>query len=116
MWFPLKNLYFAYDYSHLGIIITLIREIFHYSATCNNYAVILYHVFTLLLKSVLNFLVPSYIISCYNCGHGTDLRGCPQAPLSIEGMRSLYQLTCSQYPFRVSDSIHRDKFMGFQMG
>ncbi|OVA20413.1 Peptidase S28 [Macleaya cordata] len=29
--------------------------------------------------------MPSYIISCHNCGHGTDLRGCPQAPLSLEG-------------------------------
>ncbi|KAK9164386.1 hypothetical protein Syun_005288 [Stephania yunnanensis] len=29
--------------------------------------------------------MPSYIISCHNCGHGTDLRGCPQSPLSLEG-------------------------------
>ncbi|KAK9285099.1 hypothetical protein L1049_024284 [Liquidambar formosana] len=29
--------------------------------------------------------MPSYIISCHNCGHGTDMRGCPQAPLSLEG-------------------------------
>ncbi|OWM66423.1 hypothetical protein CDL15_Pgr013640 [Punica granatum] len=29
--------------------------------------------------------MPSYIISCYNCGHGTDMRGCPQSPLSLEG-------------------------------
>ncbi|XVE87394.1 hypothetical protein DITRI_Ditri18aG0114000 [Diplodiscus trichospermus] len=29
--------------------------------------------------------MPSYIITCHNCGHGTDLRGCPQSPLSIEG-------------------------------
>ncbi|KAK7820217.1 putative serine protease eda2 [Quercus suber] len=29
--------------------------------------------------------MPSYTISCHNCGHGTDLRGCPQAPLNIEG-------------------------------
>ncbi|GAB4847507.1 Probable serine protease eda2 [Ancistrocladus abbreviatus] len=29
--------------------------------------------------------MPSYIISCHNCGHGTDLRGCPQAPLNREG-------------------------------
>ncbi|KAF5753028.1 serine protease EDA2 isoform X1 [Tripterygium wilfordii] len=29
--------------------------------------------------------MPSYIISCHNCGHGTDLRGCPQSPLSPEG-------------------------------
>nr|XP_028949921.1 probable serine protease EDA2 isoform X2 [Malus domestica] len=24
--------------------------------------------------------MPSYVISCHNCGHGTDLRGCPQFP------------------------------------
>lgn len=30
--------------------------------------------------------VPSYIISCHNCGHGTDMRGCPQSPLVPEGM------------------------------
>ncbi|KAL3527182.1 hypothetical protein ACH5RR_011838 [Cinchona calisaya] len=29
--------------------------------------------------------MPSYIISCHNCGHGTDMRGCPQSPLVIEG-------------------------------
>ncbi|KAI7736616.1 hypothetical protein M8C21_025701 [Ambrosia artemisiifolia] len=29
--------------------------------------------------------VPSYIITCENCGHGTDLRGCPQSPLVPEG-------------------------------
>lgn len=29
--------------------------------------------------------MPSYIISCHNCGHGTDMRGCPQAPLNLEG-------------------------------
>lgn len=29
--------------------------------------------------------MPSYLISCHNCGHGTDLRGCPQSPLNPEG-------------------------------
>lgn len=29
--------------------------------------------------------MPSYIISCHNCGHGTDMRGCPQSPLNLEG-------------------------------
>ncbi|XP_057968049.1 probable serine protease EDA2 [Malania oleifera] len=29
--------------------------------------------------------LPSYMISCHNCGHGTDLRGCPQIPLNLEG-------------------------------
>jgi hypothetical protein len=29
--------------------------------------------------------MPSYIIKCRNCGHGTDLRGCPQLPFRIEG-------------------------------
>ncbi|XP_009780122.1 probable serine protease EDA2 isoform X3 [Nicotiana sylvestris] len=29
--------------------------------------------------------MPSYIVSCHNCGHGTDLRGCPQSPLVPEG-------------------------------
>ncbi|MFS8010424.1 hypothetical protein Hanom_Chr14g01296921 [Helianthus anomalus] len=29
--------------------------------------------------------VPSYIITCENYGHGTDLRGCPQSPLVPEG-------------------------------
>ncbi|PWA47401.1 serine carboxypeptidase S28 family protein [Artemisia annua] len=27
----------------------------------------------------------SYITSCDNCGHGTDLRGSPQSPLFLEG-------------------------------
>jgi len=29
--------------------------------------------------------MPSYLIKCRNCGHGTDLRGCPQSPFRIEG-------------------------------
>ncbi|CAA2963961.1 probable serine protease EDA2 isoform X1 [Olea europaea var. sylvestris] len=29
--------------------------------------------------------MPSYLISCHNCGHGTDMRGCPQSPLVPEG-------------------------------
>lgn len=29
--------------------------------------------------------LPSYLIKCNNCGHCTDLRGCPQSPLVIEG-------------------------------
>ncbi|CAN6463715.1 unnamed protein product [Victoria cruziana] len=29
--------------------------------------------------------LPSYIITCHNCGHGSDMRGCPQSPLNIEG-------------------------------
>ncbi|KAJ8764228.1 hypothetical protein K2173_005968 [Erythroxylum novogranatense] len=29
--------------------------------------------------------MPSYLISCHNCGHGTDLRGCPQSPFNLEG-------------------------------
>ncbi|PHT83145.1 putative serine protease EDA2 [Capsicum annuum] len=29
--------------------------------------------------------LPSYITSCHNCGHGADLRGCPQSPLVPEG-------------------------------
>ncbi|KAH7282850.1 hypothetical protein KP509_35G050000 [Ceratopteris richardii] len=31
---------------------------------------------------------PSWLIACHNCGHGTDLRGCPQSPLQIEGNAS----------------------------
>ncbi|ERN16345.1 probable serine protease EDA2 isoform X2 [Amborella trichopoda] len=29
--------------------------------------------------------MPSCIISCHNCGHGSDMRGCPQSPLNLEG-------------------------------
>ncbi|RYR10761.1 hypothetical protein Ahy_B05g079241 isoform C [Arachis hypogaea] len=29
--------------------------------------------------------MPSYTITCSNCGHGTDMRGCPQSPFNIEG-------------------------------
>ncbi|KAG6518810.1 hypothetical protein ZIOFF_022291 [Zingiber officinale] len=29
--------------------------------------------------------LPSYLIKCHNCGHGSDFRGCPQSPLNIEG-------------------------------
>ncbi|KAJ8771154.1 hypothetical protein K2173_023479 [Erythroxylum novogranatense] len=34
--------------------------------------------------------MPSYLISCHNCGHGTDLRGCPQSPLNLEGIHCLF--------------------------
>ncbi|KAJ9540830.1 hypothetical protein OSB04_027336 [Centaurea solstitialis] len=36
-------------------------------------------------KQVSSPYMPSYIITCHNCGHGTDLRGCPQSPLVPEG-------------------------------
>ncbi|CAH1413645.1 unnamed protein product [Lactuca virosa] len=29
--------------------------------------------------------MPAYIVTCHNCGHGSDLRGCPQSPLVLEG-------------------------------
>ncbi|CAA0839214.1 Serine carboxypeptidase S28 family protein [Striga hermonthica] len=29
--------------------------------------------------------MPSYIMTCHNCGHGADIRGCPQSPLAPEG-------------------------------
>ncbi|KAH6765398.1 Serine carboxypeptidase S28 family protein [Perilla frutescens var. hirtella] len=29
--------------------------------------------------------MPSYIVNCHNCGHGSDMRGCPQSPLIPEG-------------------------------
>lgn len=29
--------------------------------------------------------MPSYIVTCENCGHGCDMRGCPQSSLSLEG-------------------------------
>lgn len=42
--------------------------------------------------------MPSYTISCHNCGHGTDLRGCPQSPLVFEGDAS----NCSS-----PDAVHK---------
>ncbi|CAI9272301.1 unnamed protein product [Lactuca saligna] len=36
-------------------------------------------------KQVSSESMPSYIISCHNCGHGSDLRGCPQFPSPPEG-------------------------------
>ncbi|KAI3519183.1 hypothetical protein L1887_08210 [Cichorium endivia] len=36
-------------------------------------------------KQVSSTSMPSYIITCNNCGHGTDLRGCPQSPSPPEG-------------------------------
>lgn len=29
--------------------------------------------------------MPSYLISCHNCGHCSDMSGCPQAPSNLEG-------------------------------
>ncbi|KAG0579592.1 hypothetical protein KC19_4G109100 [Ceratodon purpureus] len=28
---------------------------------------------------------PAIIMTCHNCGHGSDLRGCPQSPFQIQG-------------------------------
>ncbi|XP_071702207.1 probable serine protease EDA2 [Rutidosis leptorrhynchoides] len=36
-------------------------------------------------KQVSSPNMPSYIVNCKNCGHGSDLRGCPQSPLVPEG-------------------------------
>ncbi|VFQ75489.1 unnamed protein product [Cuscuta campestris] len=36
--------------------------------------------------------MPSYIITCHNCGHGTDMRGCPQSPLVPEA----HTMQCSK--------------------
>ncbi|CAN1226030.1 Probable serine protease EDA2 [Linum perenne] len=36
-------------------------------------------------KQISSSTMPSYLITCHNCGHGTDMRGCPQSPLRIEG-------------------------------
>ncbi|KAI3519181.1 hypothetical protein L1887_08208 [Cichorium endivia] len=36
-------------------------------------------------KQVSSPSMPSYIMTCHNCGHGTDLRGCPQSPSPLEG-------------------------------
>lgn len=33
---------------------------------------------------------PAIIITCHNCGHGVDLRGCPQSPHQIEGTISIH--------------------------
>lgn len=43
----------------------------------------------------LTFSVPSYIVTCHNCGHGSDLRGCPQSPLVPEGR--LFYDQCALY-------------------
>ncbi|CAK8539978.1 unnamed protein product [Lathyrus sativus] len=36
-------------------------------------------------KQISSPQMPSYTITCHNCGHGTDMRGCPQSPFNIEG-------------------------------
>ncbi|KAL9245658.1 hypothetical protein vseg_019283 [Gypsophila vaccaria] len=36
-------------------------------------------------KQISSTGMPSYLITCHNCGHGTDMRGCPQSPVSAEG-------------------------------
>ncbi|XP_076916489.1 putative serine protease EDA2 [Bidens hawaiensis] len=36
-------------------------------------------------KQVSSPSMPSYLITCDNCGHGSDLRGCPQSPSNPEG-------------------------------
>ncbi|XP_076929722.1 putative serine protease EDA2 [Bidens hawaiensis] len=36
-------------------------------------------------KQVSSSDMPAYIVTCNNCGHGSDLRGCPQSPLVPEG-------------------------------
>ncbi|KAH9609071.1 hypothetical protein KSS87_021831 [Heliosperma pusillum] len=36
-------------------------------------------------KQISSSDTPSYLLTCQNCGHCVDFRGCPQSPLSIEG-------------------------------
>eukprot|EP00250_Pteridium_aquilinum_P005575 c15647_g1_i1 orf=140-1612(+) len=36
-------------------------------------------------KQISSLGEPTWLITCHNCGHGSDLRGCPQSPLQLEG-------------------------------
>ncbi|XP_057419365.1 probable serine protease EDA2 [Lotus japonicus] len=42
--------------------------------------------------------LPSYTITCDNCGHCVDIRGCPQSPLALEGSEK----NCSS-----PDAVHK---------
>ncbi|PWA60336.1 peptidase S28, Alpha/Beta hydrolase fold protein [Artemisia annua] len=54
--------------------------------------------------------MPAYIVTCHNCGHGTDLRGCPQSPLVPEGNSK----NCSD-PDAVNKSIYDDRSRSMQL-
>ncbi|MFS8010433.1 hypothetical protein Hanom_Chr14g01297011 [Helianthus anomalus] len=51
--------------------------------------------------------VPSYIITCENYGHGTDLRGCPQSPLVPEGryILDIEVIICINFNFILTRGI-----------
>ncbi|KAH9625981.1 hypothetical protein KSS87_008660, partial [Heliosperma pusillum] len=46
--------------------------------------------------------MPSYLITCHNCGHCSDVRGCPQSPVSIAVIRDRWSTRQPNFHARCS--------------
>ncbi|RDX85567.1 putative serine protease EDA2, partial [Mucuna pruriens] len=55
--------------------------------------------------------LPSYIVTCYNCGHCSDYRGCPQAPFVIEGNEKNCTSPDAVHKVRQQISDHMDLWL-----
>ncbi|RZB60869.1 probable serine protease EDA2 [Glycine soja] len=55
--------------------------------------------------------MPSYIVKCYNCGHCSDYRGCPQFPFSIEGNEKNCTSPDAVHKVRQKISEHMDLWL-----
>ncbi|TKY55875.1 serine protease EDA2 [Spatholobus suberectus] len=55
--------------------------------------------------------MPSYTITCYNCAHCTDFRGCPQAPLVLEGNEKNCTSPDAVHKIRQKISEHMDLWL-----
>ncbi|KAE9606656.1 putative peptidase S28 [Lupinus albus] len=55
--------------------------------------------------------LPSYTITCHNCGHGVDIRGCPQDPFNLEGDEKKCNLPDAVHKVRQKIIEHMDLWL-----
>ncbi|CAJ1942415.1 unnamed protein product [Sphenostylis stenocarpa] len=55
--------------------------------------------------------MPSYVVTCYNCGHCSDYRGCPQSPFAIEGNEKNCTSPDAVHKVRLKISDHMDLWL-----
>ncbi|CAL0331901.1 unnamed protein product [Lupinus luteus] len=55
--------------------------------------------------------LPSYTITCHNCGHGVDIRGCPQDPFNLEGDEKKCTIPDAVHKVRQKMKEHMDLWL-----
>lgn len=95
MLFQKKYLWFLHNKIYSWNHVYILHHAFHFiNFVEQSFNILLFAIFFVIFHSSSEafeyFSVPSYLISCHNCGHGTDLRGCPQSPLIPEGILTAF--------------------------